>query len=76
MNDGNRDKITEQLEMLNTQMETQNSIRHIFMTGIIYGIGFFIGSAVLATIAFGVLSPWIGQIDWIKENYTRGAVAR
>ena len=68
-----RDKIIEQLELLNAKMAKQNSIKHIFITGIIYGLGVFIGSAVLATIAFGVLSPWFGQIDWVKDNYERGA---
>ena len=70
-----RDKIIEQLEKLNVAMSKQNSVRHIFMTGIIYGVGLFIGSAVIATIAFGVLSPWVGKIDWVKENYERGTSA-
>ncbi len=71
--DVQRDKIIEQLELLNAKMAKQNSIKHIFTTGIIYGFGVFIGSAVLATIAFGVLSPWFGQIEWVKDNYERGA---
>ncbi len=68
-----RDKIIEQLELLNAKMAKQNSFKHILMTGIIYGLGVFIGSAVLATIAFGLLRPWFGQIDWIKDSYERGA---
>lgn len=68
-----RDKIIEQLELLNVKLAKQNSIKHIFITGIMYGFGVFLGSAVLATIAFGVLSPWFGQIDWVKDNYERGA---
>ena len=71
-----RDKITEQLEMLNLKMSEQNSVRHIFMKGIIYGVGFFIGSAILATIVVGVLSPWLGKIDWIRDNFERGASLR
>ena len=68
-----RDKIIEQLELLNAKMAKQNSIKHIFMTGIIYGLGLFIGSAILATLALGILSPWFGEIDWVKDNYERGA---
>ncbi len=71
-----QNKIVEQLEMLNQKMEQQNSIGYIFSRGIIYGIGFFIGSAVIATIAFGVLSPWVGQIQWVKDNFERGASMR
>lgn len=68
-----REKIVEQLEALNTKMDKQMSIRRTFLTGIIYGIGFFIGSVIIASIAFGVLSPWIGKIDWIKDNFERGS---
>lgn len=71
-----RDRIIEQLELLNQKMVRQNSVKHIFMKGIIYGLGFFIGSAVIATIAFGLLSPLFGNIDWVKSNYERGAQLR
>ena len=68
-----RDKIIDQLQLLNVKMKQQNSVGHIFMKGIIYGVGFFIGSVVIATIAFGVLSPWFGKIDWIRDNFERGS---
>lgn len=68
-----RDSIIEQLELLNTKMARQNSIKHIFLTGLIYGVGFVIGSTIIATIAIGVLSPWIGEIDWIRDSFERGA---
>lgn len=71
-----RDKITEQLIKLNSQMSAQNSIRHTFARGIIYGIGFFVGSAIVATIVLGILSPWIGKIEWIRDNFERGASLR
>jgi hypothetical protein len=74
--DEQRDKITEELKLLNEKMSTQNSVRHIFFTGVIYGIGFFIGSAIIATIAFGTLSPWVGKIDWVRDNFERGASLR
>lgn len=71
--DEQRDTIIEQLELLNAKMEKQASIQHTFVTGIIYGIGFFIGSVIIATIAFGLLSPWFSQFDWVKDNFERGA---
>lgn len=67
-----RDKIIEQLELLNSKMVWQNSVKHIFVTGIIYGVGFFIGSAVLATIALGVLGPIFGKNEWVRSNYETG----
>jgi len=71
-----QDKIIEQLETLNEKMAEQNTVKRIFVTGIIYGVGFFIGSAIIATIAFGVLSPWFGKIDWVRDNFERGASMR
>jgi len=70
------DKIIEQLETLNEKMAEQNKVRRIFVTGIIHGVGFFIGSAIIATIAFGVLSPWFGKIEWVRDNFERGASIR
>lgn len=71
-----RDKIIVQLELLNREMVLQNSVKHIFMRGIIYGVGFFVGSAIIATIVVGVLSPWFAQIDWIRSSFERGASLR
>lgn len=67
------DNIVGQLEMLNDKLAKQNSTRHIFYKGIIYGVGFFIGSAVIATIALGILGPWVGKIEWIADYYELGA---
>jgi hypothetical protein len=66
------EKILEQLILLNEKTRKHDTTRHIFYTGIIYGFGFFLGSAILATIVLGALSPWFGRIDWIKENFERG----
>ncbi len=67
-----KDKIIEQLELLNKKMTQQNSVRHNFMKGIIYGVGFFIGSVVIATILLGILSPWFGKIDFVRDNFVKG----
>lgn len=66
------EKILEQLVLLNNKTAKHNSAKATFVTGVIYGIGFFVGSAILATIALGVLSPWFDEIDWIRENFERG----
>ncbi|OGG78223.1 hypothetical protein A3A36_01820 [Candidatus Kaiserbacteria bacterium RIFCSPLOWO2_01_FULL_52_12b] len=65
--------IVELLEMLNGQVARQNSLPRMFVIGIIYGIGFFVGSAIIATIAFGVFGPWFGQFAWIRNAFETGA---
>lgn len=68
-----RDKIIENLELLNHQVARQNSFGRMLVIGVIYGIGFFFGSAIIATIAFGILGPWFGQIEWIRSAFETGA---
>lgn len=71
--DNQRDKIIEQLQALNAKLARQLSVKQILMTGIIYGIGFFVGSAIIATIALGVFGPMVAKIPWVQENFERGA---
>lgn len=67
------DQIIEQLEKANAHLAQQNSLRRIFLVGIIYGIGVFIGSAILATIALGTLGPYFKGVTWIQEPYEAGS---
>ena len=67
-----RDTIIKQLEVLNLQVARQNSLSRMFVVGVIYGIGFFVGSAVIATIALGILGPLVGQVAWIRSAFTTG----
>lgn len=67
-----RDKIIENLELLNRQVARQNSLGRMFLIGINYGIGFFVGSAIIATIALGLLGPWFGQFQWIRNAFETG----
>ena len=68
-----REEIIAQLEVLNKAVARQNSVRHIFMTGIIYGIGFVVGSVILATIVLGILVPFVQDIPWLADTFERGA---
>lgn len=68
------EEIITQLKTLNSSIHRQNTKVHILSTGIIYGIGFFIGSAILATIALGILGPIIGKISWVGDNFEKGAL--
>ncbi len=65
-------KIIENLEALNKRLAWQNSFWAIFSMGILYGIGFFIGSAIIATIALGFLGPWFAQIQWVRSTFEMG----
>lgn len=68
------DKIVVHLEALNKKISKQLSIRFILFTGIIYGIGFFIGSAILATIVLGIVGPTIAEkVGWVKASYDAGS---
>ncbi len=65
-------EIITQLVTLNTSIKEQNTKMHILGTGVLNGIGFFIGSAILATIALGIFGPLVGKISWVKDNFSRG----
>ncbi len=65
-------QIIAQLEMLNAQVVKQNSLLRMLWVGVIYGIGFFIGSAIIATIALGIFGPWFGQIPWVRSAFEMG----
>jgi len=65
-------KIIEQLDVLNKEIARQNSLRARFLIGIVYGVGFFVGSAIIATIAFGILGPLFANIDWIRNAFETG----
>jgi hypothetical protein len=68
-----RDKIIDNLEILNKEVAKQNSLKAMFVRGIVSGIGFVVGSAVIATIAIGVLGPLVGQIPWVHDKFETGS---
>ncbi|MDO8514161.1 MAG: hypothetical protein Q7S50_01295 [bacterium] len=70
--DDHQEKIIEHLDLLNRQMAWQNSFWRMLAIGIVYGIGFFVGSAIIATIALGILGPWFAQIPWVRSAFETG----
>ncbi len=74
MNPDHQLTIVELLEQMNRQLARQNSLRRMFLTGIVYGIGFFVGSAIIAVILLGVFGPWFAQISWIKDAFEAGGL--
>lgn len=70
--DEQQEQIIRHLETLNYQIARQNSFARMFVVGIVYGVGFFVGSAIIATIALGVFGPWLAQIPWIHDTFVVG----
>ena len=66
------EEIIRQLKILNSSIKKQNSVMRTVGNGVIYGIGFFIGSAIIATIALGILGPIFGKIAWVGDNFEKG----
>jgi hypothetical protein len=72
MNPPEDHEIIRELKEINAKLEKQNSFSRLFLTGIIYGVGFFIGSAIIATIAFGIIAPLFAKIPWIRDAFLTG----
>ena len=67
------DTIIEELEKLNAQMARQGSIGRVFLVGVVYGVGFVVGSAILATILLGTLGPVVGSHSaWVRNAFQAG----
>ena len=68
-----QEMIIEELKQLNRQITRQTSLWRRFVGGLLYGMGFVLGSAILATIVIGVFGPWIGDIPWVRNAFEAGA---
>lgn len=60
-----RDHIIHNLEILNGKVERQMSWGFIFTSGLISGVGFVVGSSILAAIVLGILSQVFGDVPLI-----------
>lgn len=65
--------IIAQLERLNAEFVSQNSFSQVFTRGVIYGVGWVIGSAIIATIILGIVGPFVGEIPWVHDTFQAGA---
>ena len=72
MEEDQHEKIIEQLKLLNKQVAKTNSFSRMLVIGIMYGIGFVIGSAILATLALGFFAPLFTDIPWIRASFEKG----
>jgi hypothetical protein len=65
-------EILSHIRDINYQLQRQNSLLRMLMAGMLYGVGFVIGSAFLATIVFGVFGPIVSQIPWVQNTFQIG----
>ncbi len=66
-----RDHIIHNLEVLNHKVERQMSWWFIFTSGMISGVGFVIGSSILAAIILGILSQLFGDWPLLSTVFSR-----
>lgn len=50
-------EIIAQLQMLNSNVERQLSLKHVLFNGIVYGLSFAVGSTILFSIVAKVFFP-------------------
>ena len=56
-----RDHINQNLEVLNEQVERQTSVWYVLRNGIIYGIGFIVGSTILTAVVVSIVLRFFGD---------------
>lgn len=66
-------EIVAELKGIHAEIAGQRSFRHAFVIGVISGIGFFVGSVIIATIALGLFGPFFSNVQWIHQSYEAGA---
>lgn len=67
-----QEKLIEEMAELKEQVAEQNSLPKMFVRGIVYGIGFVVGSAIIATILVGIFGPLVADIPWVQEVFRAG----
>jgi len=73
LNDNHADTIIAHLDALNRQIARQSSYSRMFVVGVCYGIGFVVGSALLATVLIGFAAPYLAQIPWVQSAFNIGS---
>lgn len=68
----NPNEILGELQKLNATIEYQYSFRRMFWSGVIYGVGFFLGSAVLAVVLLGIFGPYLAGVQWFQRAFQTG----
>ena len=67
-----QDRMLLELQAINAALARQNSFRRSFLVGIVYGLGFVLGSAIIATFLIGFAAPFIASIPGVADLFSRG----
>ena len=59
-------QIIDELKALNDKLARQNHWGHIFSTAIVYGVGFVIGSTILASILASIFLPLLRRTPYVQ----------
>jgi tetrahydromethanopterin S-methyltransferase subunit G len=64
-------ELNENIEELTEKIEETNSMKRVFMRGVVMGIGTFIGATILAALAIAIILKILGfvGIRSTVENY-------
>lgn len=65
-------ELIEEMSELKEEVAQQNSLSWMFVRGMVYGVGFVVGSAIIATILLGLLGPWFADIPWVRDTFRAG----
>ena len=68
-------QIIDQLEGLNEKLARQNSWGHIFAAALVYGVGFIIGSTILASILASAFLPILQRAPYMHSLISHPAPA-
>jgi hypothetical protein len=60
-------QIIDELKGLNDKLGRQNSWRHVFAASLVYGVGFVIGSTILASILASMFLPILQKAPYMRE---------
>lgn len=70
--DPQQEEVIEQLEKLNEETAKGNSLKQHFVVGIVYGVGFVVGSAIIATALIGLFGPYLIRIPVVHGVFEAG----
>ena len=72
LDNAHAETIVGRLDQVIGQLAKQNSFARMFVVGLCYGIGFAVGSAIIATLVIGVLAPFVAEIPGVREAFGAG----
>lgn len=70
-NDG-QEEVIEQLEKLNEETAKSHSLKRQFLVGVVYGVGFVVGSAIIASILIGLFTPLLSHVPIVQNFFNSG----